>query len=94
MLRSIFAPYGFNPTHINPDFSLALFDIRLSVGDQEFTSATDGCSQIGDLGGPGGYDAAWWFNFGGWTLSISGESMYDAITSAEAAQWEFPKFKG
>jgi hypothetical protein len=91
VLSSIFAPYDFNPTYINPDFTLAVFDVRLTIGEELYTEADGTFSLIGDLGGPGGYDAAWWFKFGAWTLGVSDGSLYDAITSAEAAAWAYPE---
>jgi hypothetical protein len=53
VLSSIFVPYDFDPTYINPDFSLALFNVRFSLGDTVFESVTGRYSQVGDLGGPG-----------------------------------------
>jgi hypothetical protein len=90
VLTSDFQPYDFNPAIIDPDFTLALFDIRLTIGGLEFSEASGVFSIVGDLG-VGGYDSAWSFRFGDWLLGIQDGFFSDPITTAEVAGLAFPE---
>jgi hypothetical protein len=90
VLTSSFQPYDFNPAIIDPDFTLELFDIQLTIGGTQFTEAGGVFSIFGDLG-EGAYDAAWSFQFGDWLLSMQDATFSDPITTAEVAGLAFPE---
>lgn len=91
VLSSSFQPYDSNPAFINPDFTLELFDIRLTIGGIELSETSGSFLLVGDLFEPTGYDAAWAFQFGDWALSIQDGFLSDPITTAEVAGLEFPE---
>lgn len=90
VLTSAFQPYDFNPAIIDPDFTLELFDVRLTIGGTEITQAGGVFSIVGDLGS-GGYDSAWSFRFGDWLLGVQDGFFSDPITTAEVAGLAFPE---